>query len=176
MMNLESKYVFQVKKNEQPSVGIIDSQSVKTVQFGHQRGYDAGKKTKGRKRHIVVDTLGLLLMIVIHAGSIQDRTGARAVLLRLGRHFNSIKVIFADGGYTGKLIHWCASMFHWKLTIIKRNEANKFKILPKRWIVERTFGWLLFKRRLSKDYEHNPRSSESMVYIAMIQIMLKRLA
>ena len=114
MMSLESKYVFQMKKNEQPRAGIIDSQSVKTVQFGPQRGYDAGKKTKGRKRHIVVDTLGLLLMIVVHAGSIQDRTGARAVLLRLGRHFKSIKVIFADGGYTGKLIDWCISMFNWK--------------------------------------------------------------
>lgn len=162
-------------KNEEPSAAIVDSQSVKTVQFGKQRGYDAGKKTKGRKRHIAVDTLGLLLVIVIHAASIQDRIGARAVFIRLARHVQTIQTIFVDGGYSGKLIDWGKQMFHWLIQVVKRTETHTFKILPKRWIVERTFGWMNWRRRLSKDYEHNPNHSEAMVYIAMIHLMVKRL-
>ncbi len=161
-------------KKISPTVAIIDSQSVKTVQSGKQRGFDAGKKTKGRKRHIAVDTMGLLLAIVVHAGSIQDRVGARAVLLRLSFQFTSIVKIFADGGYTGKLVDWTCYMFQWTLAIIKRSDTG-FKILPKRWIVERTFGWLNFSRRLSKDFEKTTTSSETMVKIAMIRLMLRRL-
>lgn len=134
------------------------------------------KKTKGRKRHIAVDTLGLLLMIVVHSASIQDRTGVKAVFIKMAQKYRTLKIIFADSGYLGKLIAWCFAMFHWKLTIIKRTDKKKFKILPKRWIVERTFGWLNYRRRLSKDYEHNPRSSEAMVHIAMIYLMVKRLS
>lgn len=161
-------------KKISPTVAIIDSQSVKTVQSGNQRGFDAGKKTKGRKRHIAVDTMGMLLAIVVHAGSIQDRVGARAVLLRLSFQFTSLVRIFADGGYTGKLVGWTCCMFQWSLAIIKRCDTV-FKILPKRWIVERTFGWLNFSRRLSKDFEKATTSSETMVKIAMIRLMLRRL-
>jgi putative transposase len=144
------------------------------VQSGNQRGFDAGKKTKWRKRHIAVDTMGLILTIVVHAASIQDRVGARAVLLRLSSQFKSIVRIYADGGYTGKLVDWTCYMFCWALTIIKRCDTG-FKILPKRWIVERTFGWLNFSRRLSKDFEKTAISSETMVKIAMIRLMLRRL-
>lgn len=133
------------------------------------------KKTKGRKRHIAVDTLGLLLMIVVHSAGIQDRVGVKSLLIKMAQKYRRLEVIFADGGYTGTLIAWCFAMFHWTIKIIKRNDKI-FKILPKRWIVERTFGWLLFRRRLAKDYEHNPRSSEAMVQIAMINLMLKRLS
>jgi hypothetical protein len=97
------KFALMLKKNEEPRVAIVDSQSVKTVQKGSQRGYDAGKKTKGRKRHIAVDTLGLLLIVVVHAASIQDRVGARAVFIKLARYFQVIQTIFVDGGYTGKV-------------------------------------------------------------------------
>jgi len=103
------------ERNKEPSASIVDSQSVKTVQFGTQRGYDAGKKTKGRKRHIAVDTLGLLLMIVVHSASIQDRVGVKSLLIKMAAKYRRLKTIFADGGYTGKLIAWCFAMFHWTI-------------------------------------------------------------
>jgi putative transposase len=174
MMHYAHKSEFLREKKETPTVAIVDSQSTKTVQTGNQHGYDAGKKTKGRKRHIAVDTLGLLLAVVVHAASIQDRLGVRALLLRLSHGFHSIIKIFADGGYTGKIIDWTLTMFGWVLVIIKRSDTG-FKILPKRWVVERTFGWWSFYRRLSKDYEHRTDSSETMIKITMIRIMLCRL-
>ena len=114
----------------------------------------------------------------MHAGSIQDRTGAKAVFVRLLESFPRLRLIWADGGYRGKLVDWVGNFCGWTLEIVKRSDdMNKgFKLLPKRWIVERTFGWLNFSRRLSKDYEHNHQSSETMIYIAMIQLMTKRLA
>lgn len=102
------------------------------------------KKTKGRKRPIAVDMLGLLLMIVMHSASIQDRVGVKALFIKMAEKYRGLKTIFADGGYTGKLIAWCFAMFHWTIEIVKRNELHAFKILPKRWIVERTFGWFIF--------------------------------
>ena len=105
---------------------------MKTVQSGSQQGYDAGKKTKGRKRHIAVDTLGLLLVIVVHAASIQDRVGAKAVLIKLFRYFGGIKTVFVDGGYSGKLLDWGMQMFGWLVSVVKRTEAHTFKIVPKR--------------------------------------------
>jgi putative transposase len=164
-------------KSPSPTVAVIDSQSVKTAQQGGlQRGYDAGKKIKGRKRHIAVDTLGLLLAVVVHSAGIQDRDGAKALLIRLFKSFPSITMIFADSGYTGKLIGWCLAMFGWVLKIVKRTEQHVFRVLPKRWIVERTFAWLGFSRRLSKDYEVVPSNSESMVKLAMIRLLIRRLA
>lgn len=113
----------------------------------------------------------------MHAASIQDRTGAKAVFIGLLECFPRLRLIWADGGYRGKLVSWVKDFCGWTLEIIKRSDTIKgFKILPKRWIVERTFGWLNFSRRLSKDYEHNHRSSETMVYIAMIHLMTKRLS
>jgi transposase len=140
------------------------------------RGYDAGKKIKGRKRHIAVDSQGNLLTVVVHAASLRDRVAARAVLLRLFRQVRTIQAVIADGGYTGKLIEWTKQMFGWRMEIVKRNELHRFVVLPKRWVVERTFAWLNWSRRLSKDYELRPTSAETMIHIAYANLMLRRLA
>jgi transposase len=140
------------------------------------RGYDAGKKIKGRKRHIIVDTLGLLLAIAVHPANIQDRDGAKLVLAKLVGQFSRLKLIWADGGYAGKLIEWTQEVGHWILEIVKRSDdVTGFQILPKRWIVERTFAWFGRYRRLSKDYETLTESSEAIIYLAMIHLMLRRL-
>lgn len=139
-----------------------------------QRGYDAGKKIKGRKRHIAVDTQGNLLAVVVHSAGIQDRAGARAVLMRLFRRFDSITKIFADGGYTGTLIDWAKEMFGYAVEIVKRSDQKGFQVLPKRWIVERSIAWLSWSRRLSKDYELRQQSAETMIHIAFVHQLLKR--
>ena len=141
------------------------------------RGYDAGKKIKGRKRHLIVDTLGLILAVVVHAADIQDRDGAKLVLTKLTGRFARLPLIWADGGYAGKLIEWTSSFGNWVLEIVKRSDDVKgFVVLPKRWVVERTLGWLGRYRRLSKDYEELTETSESMIYLAMINLMTRRLA
>ena len=140
------------------------------------RGYDAGKKIKGRKRHLVVDTLGLVLAVVVHAANIQDRDGAKLVLAKLVGHSSRLKLIWADGGYAGQLIGWARHVGRWVLEIVKRSDdVSGFVILPKRWIVERTFAWLNRYRRLSKDYETLTNSSENVIYLAMIHLMVRRL-
>jgi putative transposase len=124
----------------------------------------------------VVDTLGLLVMVVVHAANIQDRDGARLVLSRLGRRFHRLKLIWADGGYAGQLLQWTKRTYGRVIEIVKRPALNHFVLLPKRWIVERTFAWLGKYRRLSKDYETLTASSEAMIGIAMINLMLHRLS
>jgi transposase len=141
-----------------------------------RRGYDAGKKIKGRKRHIAVDTQGNLLTVVVHSAGIQDRVGARAVLMRLFCRFDTIAKVFVDGGYTGTLIEWAKQMFGYQVEVVKRSELHQFKILPKRWIVERTFSWLNWSRRLSKDYELRHTSAETMIYVAFAHQLLRRAA
>ena len=134
-------------------------------------------KVKGRKRHILVDTLGLLLVVKVHAANIQDRDGAKLLLEEISDQFPRLELIWADGGYAGKLIDWVAVTCLWLLVIVKRNaEAKGFYVLPKRWIVERTLAWRSNCRRLSKDYERLPETSEAFCYLAMIRLMLKRLA
>ena len=126
---------------------------------------------------MIVDTLGLILAVVVHAGDIQDRDGARLVLERLGQDFDRLRLIWADGGYAGQLVEWVKTVFHWTLEIVKRSDdTTGFVVLPKRWIVERTFSWLYRYRRLSKDYEQLPENSEAMILIAMINLMSRRLA
>jgi putative transposase len=165
-----------VGKNREASAAIIDSQSVKTTESGGIRGYDAGKKVNGRKRHIIVDTLGLVIKAVVHGADIQDRNGAMRTIEAAREKLRTIKLMWADGGYSGSLVEWVKKGFDFVLEIVKRSDDEKgFKILPMRWIVERTFGWLGRNRRLSKDYERHPRTSEALVYLGMIRLMLRRL-
>lgn len=165
-------------KKSTPTVAIVDSQSIRTAEGGEARGYDAAKKITGRKRHLAVDTLGLLLALVVHAADWQDQDGAPWVLKKLGAQFCRIQVIFADGAYGRKpLPDWVQRTFGWVLqTVLKPVGVKGFVVLPKRWIVERTFAWLARHRRHSKDYEKTTASSEAMTYIAMISLMSKRLA
>jgi len=163
-----------------PSAAIIDSQTVKTTEVGGERGYDAAKKVNGRKRHLVVDTLGLILAVVVHSAGVQDYDGAVSVLGVLGQlkaRFHRLKVIFADSTYGRNNLPECVKgAFGWLLqTVLRPVNTKGFVVLPKRWIVERTFGWLGRYRRHSKDYERNTASSEAMIYIAMSHVMLRRL-
>lgn len=162
-------------RNEEPSVGIIDAQSVKnTLVSSEDKGFDAGKKIKGIKRHIIVDTMGLILAVVIQSASVQDRDGAFDVIGKLFENWKKVIKIFADGGYAGKLIEKVKAIFNVEIEIIKRNELHTFKILPKRWIVERTFSWIDTNRRNSKHYERLNETSVAMVHLSAIRIMLNR--
>ena len=161
-----------------PTLGIIDSQSVKTAHTCSQdTGYDAGKKTKGRKRHIVTDLLGCLLLVVVHSAGVQDRNGIKHVLPLLKSKFlASIKTIIADGGYSGQtIIDWVKETLSWKLEIIKRSDCPGFKVLPKRWVVERTLAWISYSRRNSRDYEKLTNTSEAMTQLSMIRIFVNRI-
>jgi putative transposase len=161
-------------RKEEPTVGIIDAQSVKnTLVSSENKGFDAGKKIKGIKRHIIVDTLGLVLAVVIQSASVQDRDGAVDVVNKLYESWKKVVKIFADGGYRGKLINTIKTKFKIELEIIKRDELHTFKILPKRWIVERTFAWIDTNRRNSKNYERLNNTSLAMVHLSAIRIMLK---
>ncbi len=173
---LRIKVRINAGRSPEPSAGIIDSQSVKIVANLGSSGFDGAKKVNGRKRHIVVDTLGLLLLVVVHDASLQDRAAAYDIIARIRTLFKRIDTVFADQGYTGTLIAFCKEKLSITLDIVKRTEARVFHILKRRWVVERTFGWFGFYRRLSKEYERYPKHSEAFVYIAMSNIMLHRLA
>jgi putative transposase len=164
------------QRQPDPSAAVLDSQSVKTTEVGGERGYDAGKKINGRKRHILVDTLGNLLDVVVHAANIQDYHGAKSVLLKATEAVTSLQKIWADGIYSkGGLVDWVHATLGITLEIVNRApDQVGFQVLPRRWVVERTFAWLGRYRRLSKDYEQLTASSEAMVYLASIHTLLKR--
>ena len=160
-------------RNPQPTVGIIDAQSVKnTLISSQERGYDAGKKIKGIKRHIIVDTRGNILAIEIQSASVQDRDGASGVIEKMYCGWNKIKKLYADGGYRGKLIQEVKEKFKIEIEIVKTKDLPTFQVLPKRWIIERTFSWLETNRRIAKNFERLSISSISIVLIAAIRRML----
>ena len=167
----------QAGRHKHPTAGCLDSQSVKTTHVPGERGYDAGKQINGRKRHILVDTQGLLLAVIVTVASIQDREGARLLLARLGGAYKKLRKIWVDGGYRGQLVTWVASQFRFVLEpVLRSQDTTGFTVLPRRWVVERTFAWLNLCRRLSKDYERQTATSEAFIYITMTRLMLRRLA
>lgn len=164
-------------RNPQPSAAVIDSQPVRAADTvpGDSRGWDNGKKVNGRKRPIAVDTLGLLLAMVVTPASVQDRDGARPLLWRLRAAHRGISLAWADAGYAGKLVAWAASM---RLTVqvVRKRDPHAFEVLPRRWVVERTFAWISKHRRCVRDYERLPEHHEAVVKWAMIALMTRRLA
>jgi transposase len=166
-------------RKPRPTAAIIDSQSVKGSEMiaAGRRGYDAGKKINGTKRHIAVDTLGLLLTVLVTAASVQDRDAARPLLFNLRRAFPTVKLTWADGGYAGKLLPWAKTWLRLTVEIVKRpDDLHTFKVLPRRWVVERTLSWITRHRRTVRDYERLAAHHETYVHWAMIIVMTRRLA
>lgn len=175
-----------------PSAAIIDSQSVKTTEQGGPHGYDGGKKVNGRKRHILVDTLGLLLKVIVHPANVQDREGAKLVLAGLQRRYPRLRHLWADQAYTGPILDWIQEQLGWTVEVVERSPRRGFVVtpdgqfhrvrlpavfepLPRRWVVERTLAWTSRYRRMSKDYERLPSTSETLVYLTGIRLLLGRL-
>jgi len=174
---LSQKWRQSIGKTATPTAAVVDSQSVKASETGCFHGYDAGKKTKGVKRHILVDTLGLILAVVVHSAGVAERQGASILFAKahpLEACADLLK-IWADGGYSGDNFQKVATNYGWTIEIIKRSDDPKgFVVIPKRWVVERTFGWLGHSRRLSKDYERKPRTAEAFIFVSMVRLLLAR--
>lgn len=162
-----------------PTAAIIDSQSVRAAASvpAASRGFDAGKKVNGRKRHIAVDTLGLLLVVLVTAAGVQDRDAGHRLLALLRQKFSTIRLVWADAGYAGRLVVWAAQALKLTVQVVRRDDDRRgFAVLPRRWVVERSLSWLFCHRRLVRDYERLPETHEAMTYIAMIMLMSRRLA
>jgi transposase len=166
-------------RKPEPTAAVIDSQSVKAAETvaAASRGFDAGKKVAGRKRHIAVDVTGLLLTVLITAAGLQDRDAAKPLLWNLTKAFPKIRLAWADGGYAGKLVTWAKTALKLTLQIVRRpDDLHTFRVLPRRWVVERTLAWITRSRRAVRDYERLPAHHETIVYWAMIITMTRRLA
>jgi putative transposase len=189
---LHQQVRIQAQREPTPSAAIIDSQSVKTTEQGGPHGYDGGKKVNGRKRHLLVDTLGLLLKVVVHPANVQDRNGAKLVLAEVRPQFPRLHHLWADQAYTGPLLDWIAAEVGWSVEIVERSPRRGFQVtpdgqiqrvslpavfepLPRRWVVERALAWIGRYRRMSKDYERLPATSEALVYLTSIRLLLARL-
>jgi transposase len=161
-----------------PSAGVIDSQSAKTTEAGGPRGYDAAKKINGRKRHLLVDTMGLLIAAIVHRADIQDRDGARPLLAGMRQAFPWLRHVFADAAYAGaKLRQALVELGRWTFEIVRRSDAAQgFQPLPRRWVVERTIAWLNRNRRLAKDFEASVESAQAWLFIASVKLLSRRLA
>ena len=160
-----------------PTAAVIDSASVRGADTvpARSRGYDAGKRINGRKRHLAVDTSGLLLAVVVSIAGLQDRDGAVRLLAALRAKFSTVGLVWADGGYTGRLVDWAKAVLGFAVTIVKRtDDLAGFRVIPRRWVVERTLAWISKHRRCVRDYETRPDHAEAMVYIAMIMTMSRR--
>jgi transposase len=176
---LRGRLRVELGRDAQPSAAIVDSQSVKGAEWvrAGTRGFDSGKKINGRKRHLAVDVEGFLLAVVVTAANVGDRMGAKLLVIALLNTFTRLKLIWADAGYDGTpLSDWIRSVAGITVKIIKRTELHVFRVVPRRWVVERSFGWLLRYRRLVRDYERRPAHHEAMVYWATVMIMTRRLA
>ena len=168
-------------RDPQPSAAVLDSQSAKSAEGGQAIGFDAGKRVRGRKRHLLVDTGGLLLRVVVHSAGVQDRAGAKQVLSGIHLLFPLLALVWVDGGYVNTvdagLIAWADHHEGIEIVVVPRNaDVTGFQVLPRRWVVERTFGWLTRCRRLARDYERKTAHAEAMIDVAMIRLMAARLA
>jgi len=168
-------------RDAQPTAAVLDSQSTKSAEGGEAIGYDAGKRVRGRKRHLLVDSNGLLLRGVVHSASVQDRAGAKLVLAGVHEEFPQLQLVWVDGGYVNvvdaSLIGWAEHPERLQVVVVPRNaDVKGFQVLPRRWVVERTFGWLTRCRRLARDYERKTAHAEAMIDVAMIRLMAARLA
>jgi transposase len=176
---LRERVRVQAGRSATPTAAIVDSQSVRAADTVPRasRGWDAGKKVNGRKRHVAVDTLGLLLVVWVTAACVQDRDAGRVLLWRLRASYRSIRLVWADAGYAGKLVAWAASVLHLVVEIVrKRPGQSTFEVLPRRWLVERTLAWMSKHRRCVRDYERLPAHHAAMVTWAMVAVMTRRLA
>lgn len=165
-------------RDAEPSAGIIDSRSVKGAETvpSHTRGYDAGKRINGRKRFIVTDTLGLILTALVMSAGVQDRQGGRRALLDLRLKHPGVRHVWADGGFSGQLVTWAQKILTRTVEIVRKKDGQRgFEVLPRRWVVERTNGWLMQHRRLARDYERDPTTAEAMIRWAMINVISRRL-